>query len=74
MNKKAEIILVGTFHYPGVYDIFSDSVQKEIEEFTDRLALLQPTKIAVEFPCKMQETLDVFYKNFEEHDVKSQVS
>lgn len=55
-------MLVGTFHYPGKFDIFSDDVQGQIEEFTDRLAELKPTKIAVEFPQKMERDLDALYE------------
>lgn len=58
----SEIILVGTFHYQDRYDIFSYDVQKQIEEFTNKLAILKPTKIAVEFPYKMQEQLDELYE------------
>lgn len=70
----AEIILIGTFHYPGRYDIFSDDVQKQIDAFTQRLASLHPNKIAVEFPYRMQNELDKLYElsnkySFEENIV-----
>ena len=58
----AEIILVGTFHYPDRFDIFSDDVQNQIDTFTDRLASFYPNKIAVEFPYGMQNELDKLYK------------
>ncbi len=58
----AEIILVGTFHYPGRFDIFSDDVQNQIDAFTARLASFYPNKIAVEFPYIMQNELDKLYK------------
>lgn len=64
----AEIILLGTFHYPDRYDIFSDDVQKQIEEFTDKLAILKPTKIAVEFPYKMQKQLEALYKKSKDYN------
>lgn len=70
----AEIILLGTFHYPDRFDIFSDDVQKQIDEFTNKLAILKPTKIAVEFPYKMQKQLEALYEkskdyNFSEENV-----
>lgn len=58
----SEIILVGTFHYPERFDIFSDDVQNQIDTFTDRLASFYPNKIAVEFPYRMQSELDKLYK------------
>ena len=58
----AEIILVGTFHYPDRFDIFSDDVQNQIDTFTDRLASFYPNKIAVEFPYGMQNELDKLYE------------
>lgn len=58
----SEIILVGTFHYPERFDIFSDDVQNQIDMFTDRLASFYPNKIAVEFPYRMQSELDKLYK------------
>jgi len=69
-----KIILLGTFHYPDRYDIFSDDVQKQIEEFTNKLAVLKPTKIAVEFPYKKQKQLETLYEksmdyNFSEETV-----
>lgn len=57
----AEIILIGTFHYPERFEIFSGDVQNQIEAFTDKLAALNPTKIAVEFPYKLQNELDNLY-------------
>jgi len=57
----AEIILVGTFHYPDRFDVFSHDVQSQIDEFVNRLASLHPNKIAVEFPRKMQKDLDELY-------------
>ncbi len=58
----AEIILVGTFHYPERFDIFSDDVQNQIDMFTDKLASFYPNKIAVEFPYRMQSELDKLYE------------
>ena len=64
----AEIILLGTFHYPDRFDIFSDDVQKQIEEFTDKLAIWKPTKIAVEFPYKIQKQLEALYDKSKDCD------
>lgn len=74
----AEIILVGTFHYPDRFDIFSHDVQNQINEFTNRLASFHPNKIAVEFPHEMQNELDKLYArsaeyNFEENVVYGNV-
>ncbi|MBD5138556.1 MAG: hypothetical protein HDT24_04525 [Ruminococcus sp.] len=63
----AEIVLVGTFHYPERFDIFSQGVQNQIDEFTNRLALFHPNKIAVEFPYGMQNKLDELYARSEKH-------
>ena len=63
----AEIILVGTFHYPERFDIFSQDVQNQIDEFTNRLASFHPNKIAVEFPYGMQNELDELYARSENH-------
>ena len=74
----AEIILVGTFHYPDRFDIFSHDVQNQINEFTNRLASFHPNKIAVEFPYGMQNELDKLYaksaeRSFEENVVYGNV-
>ncbi|MDE5993810.1 MAG: hypothetical protein K2G87_12260 [Oscillospiraceae bacterium] len=63
----AEIVLVGTFHYPERFDIFSQDVQNQIDEFTNRLASFHPNKIAVEFPYGMQNKLDELYARSEKH-------
>ena len=62
-----EIILVGTFHYPDRFDIFSHDVQQQIDEFTNRLASFHPNKIAVEFPHEMQNELDKLYARSSEY-------
>ena len=56
-----EIILVGTFHYPGRFDVFSHDVQNQIDGFANILASFHPNKIAVEFPYSMQNELDELY-------------
>ena len=69
----AEIILVGTFHYPDRFDIFSQDVQKQINEFTNRLASFHPNKIAVEFPHEMQNELDKLYERSAEYSFEENV-
>lgn len=69
----AEIILVGTFHYPDRFDIFSQDVQKQINEFTNRLASFHPNKIAVEFPHEMQTELDKLYARSAEYSFEENV-
>ncbi len=64
-NHLTEIILLGTFYFEGRSDIFPDSSQAELDTFTDKLALLKPTKIAVEMPKKRQETLNSLYDTFD---------
>ncbi|MBQ3003497.1 MAG: hypothetical protein IJD82_07180 [Clostridia bacterium] len=58
-----DLIILGTFHYSG--DVFSESMQVELDTFTDLLAELHPTKIAVEIPRRYQETIDLIYKDFD---------
>lgn len=51
----AEIILVGTFHYPERFAIFSDDAQNQIDTFTDRLASFYTKKSQLTFrtACRM---------------------
>ena len=60
-----EVIVLGTFHYSGRDDIFTESMQNDLDTFVDRLASLHPTKIAVELPVRLQNDLDGFYSKFE---------
>ena len=69
----AEIILVGTFHYPDRFDVFSHDVQKLIDEFTNRLASFHPNKIAVEFPYGMQNELDKLYARSDKYNFAENV-
>ena len=69
----SEIILVGTVHYPERFDIFSDDVQNQIDEFTNKLALLKPNKIVVEFPYQMQNELDKLYEKCNEYNFADEV-
>ena len=68
-----EIILVGTFHYPDRFDVFSDDVQNQIDEFTNKLTLFHPNKIAVEFPYSMQNELDKLYARSSKHNFEKNV-
>lgn len=70
----AEIILIGTFHYPGKFDIFSDDIQNQIDLFTDRLASFHPNKIAVEFPYTMQNELDKLYALSDKHSFEENIA
>ena len=63
----ADIVLIGTFHYPDRFDVFSHDVQNQINEFTNRLASFHPNKIAVEFPHGMQNELDKLYARSDKH-------
>lgn len=69
----AEMILVGTFHYPDRFDIFSQDIQNQIDDFTNKLAFFHPNKIAVEFPYVMQDKLDELYAISDKHDLVEDV-
>ena len=69
----AEIILVGTFHYPDRFDVFSQGIQNQIDDFTSRLASFHPNKIAVEFPCVMQNELDQLYARSDKYNFAENV-
>lgn len=59
-----EIMLMGTFHYPDHFEIFSDETQKEIQKICDRIAAWKPDKIAVELPTREQAAIDQYYREF----------
>lgn len=63
-----DLIIVGIVHLFGRDDVFSDNMQKELIDFSETLAKLNPTKIAVEMPCRHQDKLDAFYKKSENFD------
>lgn len=67
----AEIAIVGTFHFPDRFDIFSGKTQREIEVFVGELAKWQPDTVAIELPVREQEKIDVFYQNFSAGDTIS---
>lgn len=60
-----KIYLTGTFHFNSLPDIFSKTVQDELEKITDIFSSHHPNKIALEFPRRCQEHLDEFYKGFD---------
>lgn len=64
----AEIVIVGTFHFPDRFDIFSEEKQKEIGNFVGELEKWQPDAVAIELPKREQEKIDVFYQGFSEAD------
>ncbi|MBS3965909.1 MAG: hypothetical protein KGZ60_01460 [Truepera sp.] len=68
----AAILLLGTFHFqdhgldwykPQVgFDVFSQRRQREIAEVVERLAVFQPTKIAIEQTSDQQSEIDQSYR------------
>ncbi len=58
-----ELIILGTYHFSGDKNIFSSPMQKELQQFAERLAKLRPTKIAVEIPIRHEEKLNRSYKS-----------
>ncbi len=69
-----EVIVLGTFHYSGRDDIFTETMQNDLDAFIDRLVSLHPTKIAVELPVRLQKDLDGFYSKFERTALKNRTS
>lgn len=63
-----EIAIVGTFHFPDRFDIFSEKVQKEIEAFVEKMAKWRPDAVAIELPMREQEKIEAFYRGFSEED------
>jgi len=59
-----EIMLMGTFHFPNHFEIFSAGVQKEIQKICDSIVAWKPDKIAVELPMREQSTIDRYYQEF----------
>lgn len=60
-----ELIFLGTTHFSNKEDIFTDKMQKEIDEFVTHMTTLCPTKIAVEFPRRYQSQLESLYQTFD---------
>lgn len=60
----SNIILMGTFHFPGNLDIYSLEIQEELECIVTEIAKLKPNKIALEMPYNLQSELDAFFDKF----------
>ncbi|ANU13326.1 DUF5694 domain-containing protein [Planococcus halocryophilus] len=65
MEKKVEIVLVGTHHFAYQKDVLMDK-QNEIIELVDFLAAFNPGKIALEWEKSEQEELDKGFTKSEE--------
>ncbi|MDE6032165.1 MAG: hypothetical protein K2G32_11145 [Oscillospiraceae bacterium] len=65
-----EVILLGTFHFPDIFDIFSDNSQKELEHIANIIAKYKPDKIALEFPYCSQDILDKIYSTYDKNKMK----
>lgn len=70
----AKIAIVGTFHFPDRFDIFSEKTQKEIEDFVEQMAEWRPDTVAIELPKREQGKIDIFYQNFSPEDTAAQRS
>lgn len=68
-----KIYLTGTFHFNSLPDIFSKTVQDELEKITDIFSSHHPNKIALEFPRRCQEHLDEFYKGFDKEKISENI-
>lgn len=66
MERKTEIVLVGTYHFAYQEDVLRDK-QAEILELVDFLADFNPSKIAVEWERSEQEELNKRYTKIEEN-------
>jgi hypothetical protein len=73
MEKKTEIVLVGTYHFAYQKDILMNK-QNEIIELVDFLAAFNPSKIALEWEKSEQEELDKGFakneENYEMHEIE----
>ncbi len=63
-----EVAIVGTFHFPDRFDIFSEKTQKEIGDFVGEMAKWRPDAVAIELPKREQKKLDAFYQSFSAKD------
>ena len=70
----AEVAILGTFHFPDRFDIFSEKTQNEMEDFVNELAEWRPDAVAIELPVHEQEKLDVFYRRFSAEDMAAPYS
>lgn len=60
-----DLIFLGTTHFTNREDIFTNKMQKEIDDFVTHIATLCPTKIAVELPRRYQSQLESLYQTFD---------
>lgn len=60
-----DLIFLGTTHFSNREDIFTNKMQKEIDDFVEHMATLCPTKIAVELPMRYQSQLESLYQTFD---------
>ncbi|MCA1055771.1 DUF5694 domain-containing protein [Rossellomorea aquimaris] len=60
MQKSNEIILVGTFHFLQGGDLIAEK-QRELEDLVERIAVYQPTKVALEWNHDDHGTLNKQY-------------
>lgn len=68
-----KVYLMGTFHFVDLPDVFSQSVQKELEKVTNIIFSYNPNKIALEFPRRCQDRLDEFYKSFDKRRIAENI-
>ncbi|MGN7408693.1 DUF5694 domain-containing protein [Sporosarcina sp. SAFN-010] len=61
MQKKAKILVLGTFHMFEHEGLNSETRQTEIEELVSKLAIYKPTKIAVEMVAEENEEFNEKY-------------
>ncbi|MEO1162142.1 MAG: DUF5694 domain-containing protein [Chloroflexota bacterium] len=80
MTNQIPIMLLGTYHFanpgldefnPQTDDVLSEKRQAELVTLTDALAQFQPTKIALEVPLEMQDTINQRYEKYRAEDSKS---
>lgn len=63
-EKKAEILILGSFHMFEHEGLDTDQRQSEIEELVAKLERFQPTKIAVEMVPATSESCNVKYQQY----------
>ncbi|WP_025784435.1 DUF5694 domain-containing protein [Sporosarcina sp. D27] len=64
MQKKAKVLVLGTFHMFEHDDLNSEKRQTEIEELVSKLAIFKPTKIAVEMVAEENVELNEKYIHY----------
>ncbi len=82
-KKITEILVIGTYHFnnPGmdvakykVLDIMGEKPQKQLEEISNAIAKLKPTKIFTEWELKNQSALDTLYSKYINDDYTDYVT